>query len=108
MHDRLALGPAAAGTHGKGDAAMSQFDRGLCVFLPDRQQIASSPQVVALALHVLPVWLARLAAEPRLLVANPAQPGNGVGARYFRTRAPRRHPAYPARRARNRKMELPA
>src|SRR3990170_7125278 len=104
MHDFLTLRPAAAGSHGESNAAISEPDRRLCNLLPYREEIAPPPEVVALSLDVLSASLARLAPESGLLIAYPAESRNRVGARHLGTSVLGRDPRHPAGWRMNRKM----
>src|SRR5690606_10493498 len=80
VDDGGALFCIGAGANGQGQAAMVEGDAGATVFLDDVKQVAAAPDVVAFALNVLARGFACLRAQLVLLVANPAEAGNGVSA----------------------------
>ena len=87
VHDRLPLRPAAAGAHGERDPAVIEADGGLRLLFLDRQQVAPSPEVMALTLDELARCLPRLATQLRLLVPDPAELGYRIGAGHLKARS---------------------
>ena len=86
VHDRCAFGAIAALTHGEHDRAMTETDGGLCLFLSDGQQVAPSPEVMALTLDELPRRFSRLASHLRLLVLYPSELGDRIATGYLAAR----------------------
>src|ERR1051325_6740523 len=86
MNHCLALGPVAAGAHGERDVAMTEADSWLRLVLAQREQIASSPEVMALTLDELTRRLPRLPPQLRLLITDPSEFGYRIGAGHFRAR----------------------
>src|ERR1019366_5531210 len=86
MHDRLTLRLARPGPYGEHDPAVIKAYGGLRLFLPNREQIAPSPQVVALTLDELPRCFPRLPTQLRLLITDPTELGHRIGAGHLRAR----------------------
>src|SRR5262245_27536998 len=85
VHDLGAFFGAAARAHGKSDALMVNANVGLGVSVGNCKQIAPPPKIVALALDKTPGCLARLAPKLPLLLADPAELTDGVGAGHVET-----------------------
>ena len=79
VHDRRPLRSAAAGPHGECYAPVV-IGRTASSRSTDGQQISLSPEVVTLALDELTGCLPRLPAQLSLLITDPAQFGDRVGA----------------------------
>src|SRR6516165_4814147 len=86
MHERRTSRAAAAGAHGKRDAAVTEAHGGLGLFFLHRQQVAPSPEVMALTLDELTGCLPCLPPQLRLLIPYPTQLGCRVSAGHFRAR----------------------
>src|SRR5205085_2441241 len=74
MHDRLTLHPVGSGTDGERDFAVTKPHGGLRLFFPHGEQIAPSPEIMALSLHELTGSFPRLPTQHRLLITNPTEP----------------------------------
>jgi hypothetical protein len=75
-----ALAGAAAWPNSEVDASVVEGNKGLGFPVGDGEQVAAAPKVVALALDELARRFARLALQLSLLLPNPAEPGDGIGA----------------------------
>src|ERR1035438_7546556 len=79
MHDRLTLRPIRSGPYREHDPAVIKPYGGLRLFFPNREQVAPSPEVVALTLDELPRCFSRLPTEFRLLSTDPTELGHCIG-----------------------------
>ena len=87
MHDRLTLRPAAAGAHDEHDPAVAEAYGGLGVFFSDGEQIAPSPEVVALTVQKFTRRFSCLIPEMLLLLFNPYQLRDYKGAKCIQAHA---------------------
>ena len=79
VHDFSPLGLAAPGAHSQGHALVIYGHGGLGFMLLDIQEVAPTPEVVALAGDKPAGRFPCLTSELLLLVADPAELGDGVG-----------------------------
>lgn len=90
LHHFFPLGLWGSRADEQRDLAVVELQAGLRVRLDHRKQIASPPKVMALPLDELPRCLPGLRLQLGLLVANPAELGDHVGAGDFQPGGGRR------------------
>jgi hypothetical protein len=91
MHHFAPLVYSASWAYNERDATMVDCHRRSPINLANGEEMPSSPQIVALAFDVPRGRLARLRAEPRLLLTNPRKPGCCVRTGHVDSRIHRRH-----------------
>src|ERR1700693_6101905 len=106
MNDGLTLRPARPGPYREHDPAVIKPYGGLRLFFPDREQIAPSPEVVALTLDELPTCFPRLPTQLRLLISDPTELGHCIGAGHLGARPPRGNKRDAAARRVHRQVDM--